>query len=623
MDFINFHTASTRPLSLIKRRLDSTIIHFDYDCFYASVFEHESPHLKTLPLAIQQKQIVVTCNYEARRRGLHKLQLITEAKRLCPDLVIILGEDLTPFRNVSKLLYAFLASFSWNARSERLGFDEVFMDVSDIVDYNTSILNVNNLPNSFFCLSKSDPTAGFVFDASQWPGHNYPDTSKASLVDTTSLDSLTLRLLLASHLAQHMRNQLESEKGYTATAGISTNKLLAKLVGTRHKPNGQTTLVPPYTSSDGSSSDNVTAFIDELEIGKIPGIGFKIAQKLRAHVLQRLADFDAGFGYGGTKENVHVRDVRQFPDMGPEILERLLGGTGAPHGIGARIWQLINGCDDTDVKQSREIPTQISIEDSYIRLDTLDKVTKELQMLATSLLKRMYADLLEDDEAEKDELSNANTAAYLKPSQRWLAHPRAIRLSTRPRPPQNPDGSRNRSFARISKSTPMPGFVFNLQDNIESIAERLTIELLLPLFHKLHPEKSGWNLSLVNIAATNMANAASEKGGVGRDISKMFRRQDDVLKQWKIIETEDVVQSEAKASHTIPVITRMQVRKDGSEDIPTSSQQVNDTAAHQWISEDEDMLDLDTFLCNRCGALMPMFAMGAHERWHESQPSLP
>jgi hypothetical protein len=53
------------------------------------------------------------------------LQLISEAKRLCPDVVIVLGEDLTRFRNASKELYAFLRSFSWNARCERLGFDEV------------------------------------------------------------------------------------------------------------------------------------------------------------------------------------------------------------------------------------------------------------------------------------------------------------------------------------------------------------------------------------------------------------------------------------------------------------------------------------------------------------------
>jgi nucleotidyltransferase/DNA polymerase involved in DNA repair len=95
------------------------------DCFYASVFEHENPALRSLPLAVQQKQIVVTCNYEARRRGLRKLQLIHEAKKACPDVVIVLGEDLTRFRNASKELYAFLRSFSWNSRCERLGFDEV------------------------------------------------------------------------------------------------------------------------------------------------------------------------------------------------------------------------------------------------------------------------------------------------------------------------------------------------------------------------------------------------------------------------------------------------------------------------------------------------------------------
>jgi DNA polymerase iota len=112
-----------RPLQRDDSRI---IIHFDYDCFYASVVENENPALKSLPLAIQQKQIVVTCNYEARRRGLHKLQLITEAKRICPEAVIVLGEDLTRFRNASKDLYNFLSQATWSQRAERLGFDEVW-----------------------------------------------------------------------------------------------------------------------------------------------------------------------------------------------------------------------------------------------------------------------------------------------------------------------------------------------------------------------------------------------------------------------------------------------------------------------------------------------------------------
>jgi DNA polymerase iota len=90
------------------------------------VLEAENPALKSLPLAVQQKQIIVTCNYEARRRGLRKLQLIKEAKRICPDVVIILGEDLTKFRDASKSLYVFLRSFLWGSKIEKLGFDEVF-----------------------------------------------------------------------------------------------------------------------------------------------------------------------------------------------------------------------------------------------------------------------------------------------------------------------------------------------------------------------------------------------------------------------------------------------------------------------------------------------------------------
>jgi DNA polymerase iota len=89
------------------------------------VFEASNPNLKDLPFAVQQKQIIVTCNYEARRRGLHKLQLITDAKRICPDVIIELGEDLTRFRDASKDLYNFLKDYSWNDKVARLGFDEV------------------------------------------------------------------------------------------------------------------------------------------------------------------------------------------------------------------------------------------------------------------------------------------------------------------------------------------------------------------------------------------------------------------------------------------------------------------------------------------------------------------
>jgi DNA polymerase iota len=55
------------------------------------------------------------------------------------------------------------------------------MDVTDIIDYNASILNSSNLRDSFFCLSKMDPTLGFSFDATRLAGHAFSDASDDTL----------------------------------------------------------------------------------------------------------------------------------------------------------------------------------------------------------------------------------------------------------------------------------------------------------------------------------------------------------------------------------------------------------------------------------------------------------
>lgn len=203
------------------------IIHFDYDAFYASVFEARNPALKSLPFAVQQKQIIVTCNFVARDRGLHKLQLIKEARRICPDVIIELGEDISIFRDASKELYNFIRSFSWSDKAERLGFDEVWLDVTDMVEHNIDLLNRHDLEHSFFQLARDDPTRGFAYDATSVAGHAYPEDYAAP----EECDDLTFRLRLGSHLALHIRHELESQKGYTCAAGVATNKLLSKLVG--------------------------------------------------------------------------------------------------------------------------------------------------------------------------------------------------------------------------------------------------------------------------------------------------------------------------------------------------------------------------------------------------------
>jgi DNA polymerase iota len=293
----------------------------------------------------------------------------------------------------------FLKNFSWNGKVEKLGFDEVFLDVSDVIDYNFALLNKFDLKNSFFQLRRDDPTVGFEFDANNVAGHVYPEESVLTSAALNSADlELHTRLILGSHMAQHLRLRMEHEMGFTSAVGISTNKLLSKLAGNLHKPKGQTTLLPPYTIVEGANEEthdldgNATKFMDSHDIGKIPGIGFKLAQSIRNHVRLRPIGFNVDLPWSERSESVTVKEVRLFPGMSPETLEKILGGPGAERGIGGKVWALITGSDDTEVQQFKKVPTQISIEDSYIRLDTFAQVQKELSLLAASLLNRMQAD---------------------------------------------------------------------------------------------------------------------------------------------------------------------------------------------------------------------------------------
>ncbi|KAL2852410.1 hypothetical protein BJY01DRAFT_96213 [Aspergillus pseudoustus] len=559
------------------------ILHFDYDCFYASVFEVEQPILKTLPLAVQQKQIVVTCNYEARRRGLHKLQLIKEAKKVCPDVVIVLGEDLTKFRDASKDLYLFLRGFIWDGGVEKLGFDEIFIDVTDMIAYNAAMLNPHDLSHSFFHLNRQDPTVGFEFDATNLYGRVYPDgASAADLSSRAEFDPLQLRtrLLLASHLAGYLRGQLEDQKGYTATAGISTSKTLAKLVGTVHKPNSQTTLLPPYATVKDPEESNVLKFLDSREIRAIPGIGSKSSRKIISYV--------TASEHAKAEDGLTVRDIRLLPGMGPPVLERILSGPGAPRGIGMRVWELLHGVDNSPVGEARDVPTQISIEDSYGSLDNFEVARKAMIALAASLIRRMRTDLTEKYTDVEGEATSAS-ASHGETGVRWLARPRSLRLSTVPR--SLPGSENGHSHSRISHSAPLPQYVFNLDESEDALAERLVRELTTSMFRKLHRERTGWNLRVLNLAVTNMVDLVG-KHSSGRDIGRMFQRQ----------EAEHPEGSTAPQPLPMP-------------NTPQSTPAVASEAVWEESDEEDEMTGVQ---CNACGASIPHFARTAHEVYHTS-----
>lgn len=537
------------PRKSLKTKLDDRIIlHFDLDCFYAQVYENKTPSLKSLPLGIRQKSLLATCNYPARRLGVKKLMSISSALAICPDLVIVDGEDLTPFRDVSKRLYSLLRSYPWNDKVERLGLDEVWMDVTDLIEYNVKLLNRNDLECSWFCLDREDPERGFGFDARGFEGSVYGDDHDHFGVkggNDAEVGLLRTKLLIASHLAFHLRMKIE-EEGYTTACGISTNKLLAKLVGNVNKPRNQTTLL----SFGPEGEKTVRRFMGSHQLRKVPGIGGKTASILSDYFISHNSNSNPSSSPLNPK-SITVADILSLkPPLTSSSLSTLLSSgtsTTVTTSSARDLLSLLHGHDLGLVKPARLLPTQISIEDTYhfCPLTSVNQIHSELVKITGSLLKRMKTDLLIIDENNKNKT-------------KWMAKPKTLRLTTRPR--VDPKEGRGYGYLRVSKSGALPGYVFGIaaprntsaggDDGgntavMGQVAERLVTETLLPMFHQLNSQTKsasrrdekikgkgdGYSIGLLNVCVTNMDNIINPAsgggggGGGGRDIKDMFMRQ--------------------------------------------------------------------------------------------------
>lgn len=498
----------------------------------------------------------------------------------------------------------------------------MFLDVTDMVTFNLELLNRSSLAHSYFCLSRSDPERGFPYDATSFAGcvyrgdgngNDHGDEDTAGAAQESHLDNpLYMRLLIASHLAQYLRLKI-AEEGYTTACGIATNKLLAKLVGNMNKPQNQTTLL-------ALQQDVVLSFMGEHKLRKVPGIGSKITRILEGFVLGKEIDTDPH----SMECSVTVGQVRTHPGIqSPPVLDNLLGGRGSERGLAGKVWALLHGVDDSEVKPAKDVPTQISIEDTYKGLNELSEIHREMLLIAASLLRRMHVDLLEKTPSHLPTQQQPPTH-----SPRWLACPRTIRLSTRPY--ISPLDNKPYNWARASRSTSLPSFVLSLTMSPEQIVEKLVTETLMPLFHKINPSPKEWNTGLINICVTNMAGGVNDGGARDRDIGAMFRRQDDVMREFTVYDeaggrsdsvgdTQGGNAQEGNGGNKIEtVITVRPVEEEredeeGEEDSFQSDDGWDENNDHN--SSQEERVEK----CPLCGHSIPAFALEAHERFHSME----
>ncbi|XP_066472397.1 DNA polymerase iota [Tiliqua scincoides] len=305
-------------------------MHLDLDCFYAQVEMIYNPGLRDQPVGVYQKCLLVTCNYKARELGVKKCTFVREAKENCPGLVLLNGEDLTKYREMSYKVTALLEEFT--PLVERLGLDENFVDITEMVDLRLEQWKKND----FSKLSLS----GHIFNNRTVDLHN-PEH---------------IRLAAGSQIAAEMREAVYERLGLTGSAGVASNKLLSKLVSGTFKPNQQTVLLP-------ESRQDLMASLGC--ISNVPGIGPKTAKRI------------ALLGV------VTVCELQVCP---ASVLENELGVTTAQH-----VQKLSRGEDDSPVTPTGP-PQSLSDEDSFKICSSEAEVKKKVEELLAKLLDRLRKD---------------------------------------------------------------------------------------------------------------------------------------------------------------------------------------------------------------------------------------
>ena len=117
------------------------ILHVDMNSFYASVEMAYEPKLKGKPLAIagnpkERRGIIVTCSYEARKLGVKTTMPVWEAKKLCPQL-IVMKPNFERYRMASHGMFDILQRYS--DLVEPVSIDEGYVDITESFELGTPL----------------------------------------------------------------------------------------------------------------------------------------------------------------------------------------------------------------------------------------------------------------------------------------------------------------------------------------------------------------------------------------------------------------------------------------------------------------------------------------------------
>ncbi len=278
-------------------RAEASIMHLDLDAFFASVEQRDKPSLRGKPVVvggIGARGVVSTASYEARVHGVRSAMRTAEARARCPHAAF-LGGRFDAYREASRIVMERLREES--PLVEPLSLDEAFVDLA----------------------------AGDGFDPARV--REQVDRLRADVERLTG--------------------------GLTASVGVASSKLMAKIASELEKPAGSFVVAP------GSELD----LLGPMQVTAIPGVGPATAERLR---------------------RVGITTVEELRGPSQDELARLLGNAS-----GASLYRLARADDDRPVVAERETKS-VSVEDTFAT-DVTDRA--QLELVADRMARRVAARL--------------------------------------------------------------------------------------------------------------------------------------------------------------------------------------------------------------------------------------
>lgn len=201
------------------------IIHVDMDAFYASVETLDNPELKGKPVVVgglSDRSVVSAASYEAREFGIHSAMAIVKARILCPHATF-LPVRMYRYREISGHIMSIFKRFT--PLVEPISLDEAFLDVTN----STRLFGDGR------------------------------------------------------EIAREIKKLIQKETALTASAGVATSKLVAKIASDLEKPDGLTIV----------EAGQEREFLSKLPIKKLWGAGKKTIDSLSLLNVQTIGDLAA------------------------------------------------------------------------------------------------------------------------------------------------------------------------------------------------------------------------------------------------------------------------------------------------------------------------------------------